>query len=123
MILEDLNFQHCSKMKIAILIILMCLTFGVKAQKVYSVQYDYQADIKVFVTQYDYQADLLVYKVKYDYQAKENRGLWYFTEYDYQSDKKIFFTDYDYQADLKIYFVEYDYQAKWKNMNKMHLLY
>ena len=67
----------------------------IDAQKVYSVNYDYQADIKVFVTNYDYQADLLVYKVKYDYQAKENKGLWFFTEYDYQADKKENAAGYD----------------------------
>jgi len=58
--------------------LLFCGLFFTKsfAQKIYSVNYDYQADIKIFVTQYEYQADLLVYKVKYDYQAKGNQGLW-----------------------------------------------
>ncbi len=90
--------------------------------KVFSVQYDYQADVKVYVVDYDYQADLKVFKSDYDYQANGD-GIWYFTSSDYQADKKIFFTDYDYQADLKIFFVEYDYQAGWNNKSKMHLLY
>ncbi|HRZ76442.1 MAG TPA: DUF6150 family protein [Bacteroidales bacterium] len=41
----------------------------ISAQKVYSVEYPYQADLKVFATVYNYQADLKVYKVEYDYQA------------------------------------------------------
>ena len=109
-----------------ILLLLFISIFSIcnsHAQKVYSISYDYQADIKVYVTNYDYQADLLVYKVKYDYQAKENKGLWFFTKYDYQADKKIFFTNYDYQADLKIFYVDYDYQAKWRNSDKKHLLF
>ena len=44
------------------------------AQKVYSVNYPNQADIKVFVVKYENQADLNVYKVKYENQAGENDG-------------------------------------------------
>ena len=40
-----------------------------KAQKVFSVNYENQADVKVFVVDYENQADLLVYKVKYENQA------------------------------------------------------
>jgi hypothetical protein len=93
-----------------------------QGQKVFSTQYDYQADVKVYVCQYDYQADLKVYKVSSDYQAGKN-GKWFFTKYDYQADKKIYFVDYDYQADLKIFFVDYDYQAGWNNSSKQHLMY
>ena len=64
------------------------------AQKVYSVEYQNQADVKVFVVDYENQADLKVYKVKY-----QN------------------------QADLKIYFVKYENQAGWNNQSKIHLLY
>ena len=67
------------------IIFFLVLVINSNAQKVYSVKYDYQADVKVFVTDYEYQADLLVYKVKYDYQAKDNKALWYFTDHDYQS--------------------------------------
>ena len=111
------------KRPLLIFSILILNLSGIHAQKVFSVQNGYQADIKVFVTNYDYQADLLVYKVKNDYQAKDNEGLWYFTNYDYQSDKKIFFTKYDYQADLKIYFVDYEYQAGWRKNEKKHLMF
>ena len=40
-----------------------------KAQKVFSVDYANQADIKVFVVKYENQADLKVFKVKYANQA------------------------------------------------------
>jgi hypothetical protein len=39
------------------------------AQKVFSVQYANQADVKVFVVDYPNQADLKVYKVKYKNQT------------------------------------------------------
>ena len=62
----------------------MLLTFGnrVFAQKVFSVDYSNQADVKVFVVKYENQADLKVYKVKYNNQAGENNGKWFFTEYE-----------------------------------------
>lgn len=41
------------------------------AQKIYSVEYEYQADIKVFVVDAEYKADLIVYKTD-----KENRAGW-----------------------------------------------
>lgn len=62
--------------------------FWVQAQKVYSVKYANQADVKVFVVDYPNQADLKVYKVKYNNQAGKNDGLWFFTQYDNQADKK-----------------------------------
>ena len=40
------------------------------SQKIYSVDYSYQADFKVFVVEYPYQADLKIYRVDYDYKAK-----------------------------------------------------
>ena len=39
------------------------------AQKIFSVDYASQADVKVFVTKYSSQADLLVFKVDYPSQA------------------------------------------------------
>ena len=59
------------------------------AQKIYSVDYKSQSDIKVFVVGYESQADLNVFKVDYQSQAKGNEGLWYFVDYSSQSDKKI----------------------------------
>lgn len=112
------------KAAIKIAFIVLLIQGGiVKAQKIYSTNYDYQADIKVFVVSHDYKADLLVYKVDAEYKAVNNKGLWFFVDNDYQADKKVFFTNHDYQADLKIYFVEHSYQAAWKNIEKKHLLY
>ena len=39
------------------------------AQKIYSVDYENQADVKVFVVDYENQSDLKVYKVNYENQA------------------------------------------------------
>jgi hypothetical protein len=61
------------------------------AQKVFSVKYKSDADVKVFVVDYKSQADLIVYKTKYASNAKENKGLWFFTDYKSQADKKSFF--------------------------------
>ena len=60
---------------------LLLLNFTMQAQKIFSVQYDNQADVKVFVVDYPNQADLKVYKVKYSNQAGKNDGLWFFTQY------------------------------------------
>ncbi|MFM2135454.1 MAG: hypothetical protein RL021_854 [Bacteroidota bacterium] len=93
------------------------------AQKVISVDYPNQADVKVFVVDYPNQADLLVYKVKYENQAGKNDGKWFFVKYQNQADKKIYFTEYASQADLKIYFVQYENQAGWNRKEKMALFY
>lgn len=94
---------------------------GLKAQSVYSVKYESQADISVYEVDYESQADLLVYKVDYESQADED-GLWYYVDYESQADKTIYFVDYESQADLKIYYVKYESQAGWKNRSKSHLL-
>ena len=52
-----------------------------KAQKVYSVDAEYKADVKVYVVDADYKADLLVYKVDADYKAGDNDGKWFFYRY------------------------------------------
>ena len=93
------------------------------SQKVYSVEYASQADVKVFVADYESRADLCVYKVKYSSHAGKNDGNWFFVDYSSQSDKKIYFTEYASQADVIIYFVDYSSQAKWKKKEKMHLFY
>ena len=49
--------------KLPLIIVLTFLTISVFAQKVYSVEYSSQADVKVFVVDYESQADLCVYKV------------------------------------------------------------
>ena len=72
-------------------IIIILFSSKLHGQQIFSVKYDYQADIKVYVVSYSYQADLKVYKVSSSYQADED-GLWYFTDYDYQADKKVYIT-------------------------------
>jgi hypothetical protein len=113
-----------TNLKNFILIAVGCFAGTVlSAQKVFSTQYESQAQIKVFVVDYESQADLLVYKVKYESQAGDNNGKWFFTQYESQAKKKVFFVNYESQADLKIYFVEYESRAGWRNSSKKHLLY
>jgi hypothetical protein len=61
------------KVFFSIIAIFFCFTYG-QAQKVYSVDYENQADVKVFVVKYENQADLKVFKVKYNNQAGQNDG-------------------------------------------------
>ena len=56
-------------MKNLFLLIILLSSSLAFAQKVYSVKYENQADVKVFVVEYENQADLKVYKVKYENQA------------------------------------------------------
>ena len=112
------------KMKHLLIITIALLFAGkIEAQKIYSVDYQSQADVKVFVVDYESQADLKVYKVKYESQAGKNDGKWYFVKYESQADVKIYFVDYESQADLKIFFVDYESQAGWRNKEKKHLMY
>ena len=113
-------------MRYFILAILSVLFAGVShAQKVYSTNHQYEADIKVYVVEHDYQADLIVFKTDKEYRAKsnENKGIWFFTDRSYKADKKIFFVDHEYQADIKVYFTDKEYRAGWKNNSRKHLLY
>ncbi len=67
--------------RILTLLSLFFLTmFSLKAQKVYSVDAPYKADVKVFVVDAEYKADLFVYKVDAEYKAGNNDGKWYFTD-------------------------------------------
>ena len=81
------------KRLISILLFLF-LIFNAEAQKVFSTQHSYQADIKVYVVDKEYQAD-----------------------------KKIYFVDRQYQADLIVYFTDKAYKAGWKKNQKKQLLY
>ena len=78
------------KKMILFLILVISYTTITKAQKVYSVEYASQADIKVFVTDYESRADLSVYKVDYSSQAGKNDGNWFFVDYASQADVKSF---------------------------------
>ena len=59
------------------------------SQKMYSVDYSSQADVKVYVVDYSSQADLKVYKVDYSSQVRGNEGLWFFVDYSTQSDLSL----------------------------------
>ncbi|MDC0571063.1 DUF6150 family protein, partial [Flavobacteriaceae bacterium] len=80
-------------LRIPIIALLFLVSKLAVAQKIFSVDYASQADIKVFVVDYQSQADLCVYKVDYESQTKGNQGLWYFVDYKSQSDKTIFFVN------------------------------
>jgi len=77
--------------RIALALILLAISAASPAQKVFSVKYENQADVKVYVVKYENQADLKVFKVKYENQAGENNGRWFFTKYENQAKKKIYF--------------------------------
>jgi hypothetical protein len=62
------------KIVINIIFISLFLSSYCHAQKVYSVEYESQADVKVFVVDYENQADLKVYRVKYSNQVGKNTG-------------------------------------------------
>lgn len=111
------------KTRYVMLVVCWMCTITANAQKIYSTEYENQAQINVYVVDYPNQADLLVYKVDYENQARGNEGLWYFVKYENQADVKVYFVRYENQADLKIYFVKYENQAGWQTRSKMHLLY
>ena len=62
-------------MKLRLTIASIFITTSVLAQKVFSVEYASQADIKVFVVEYESQADLSVFKVDYYSQSEKNNGI------------------------------------------------
>ena len=64
-----------------------------------------------------------VFSVDYQSQAEGNEGKWFFVKYSNQADKKIYFVDYESQADLKIFFVKFQSQAGWSKKEKMQLMY
>ena len=85
-------------MKSIVVLFALCM-FGISAsaQKIYSVDAEYKAQVKVYVVDAEYKADLLVYKENAEYKAGDNDGRWYF--------------------------VDAEYKAGWKNTSKKHLLY
>ena len=56
------------------------------SQKIFSSEYESQADVNVFVVDYESQCDLKVYKVDYESQAHGNEGSWFFVQNDFLSD-------------------------------------
>ena len=111
---------HFQKLLLISLIFIPSLLYS---QKIFSVEYESQSDIKVFVVEYESQCDLKVFKVEYESQGKGNEGLWYFVKHQSQSDKKIFFVEHESQSDLKIFFVKYQSQSGWRDKSKKHLFY
>jgi len=118
------EFVYIYKMK-KILFLTLCLLSSTipMAQKVFSVEYASQADVKVFVADYESRADLSVFKVDYESRAGKNDGNWFFVDYASRADKKIFFVDYASQADVIIFFTEYTSGVGWKKKDKIHLFY
>jgi hypothetical protein len=55
--------------KIFVLTTMLFAFWAAKAQKVFSVEYANQANVKVFVVDYENQADLKIFFVKYENQA------------------------------------------------------
>jgi hypothetical protein len=51
-------------------LILLATVNCISAQKVFSVEYPNQADVKVFVVKYENQADLKIFFVEYENQAE-----------------------------------------------------
>jgi len=113
-----------SAMKPIVLLLALCaFGFAASAQKIYSVDAEYKAQVKVYVVDAEYKADLLVYKENAEYKAGNNDGRWFFVDAEYKANKKIYFEDAEYKAELKIYFVDAEYKAGWKNTSKKQLLY
>lgn len=114
----DMLNNRCSRYIVFFLAIaiLMLNRFSLSAQKIYSVDHDYQADVKVFVVDSDYNADLVVFRTDKEYRAKkdENKGIWFFTDKSYRADKKVFFVDREYKADLKVFFTDKEYRSGWR---------
>ena len=98
------------------------ITHSATAQKVYSCDSKYDADIKVYACDSKYDADLWVYKVDSQYDVNDD-GLWFFCSSKYDAKKSIFFVDSKYDADLLIYFVDSKYDAGWNNTSKKYLIY
>ena len=67
--------------RLLFLLCFLCFSSFIYAQKIFSVEYKSQADVKVFVEKYESQADLVVYKVKYSSLAGDNDGNWFFVDY------------------------------------------
>lgn len=53
----------------------LAVSVAASAQKVFSVQYENQADVKVFAVKSENQAYLKVFKVKFENQAGENNRI------------------------------------------------
>ena len=59
-----------------LLILLLIIPLLSYSQKVYSVKYSNQSDVKVYVVDYENQSDLKVFKADYPNHVDGDRGLW-----------------------------------------------
>ena len=109
--------------KLTLLIAFFICIVSMSAQLIYSVDSEWQADVKVYVVSSEWQADLSVYKVGSSWKAKGNEGKWFFVDSEWQADKKVYFVDSEWQADLTIYFVSSEWQAEWNDKSKIPLMY
>jgi len=118
------KMETIKQLKKIILLSFMLLSYStLKAQKVFTVDADWKADVKVYVVDTEWKADLLVFKVDANWKAGKNDGKWFFTNADWKAEKKVYFVDADWKADLKIYFVYSDWKAKWVDKSKISLMY
>ena len=83
--------------KIILIASILLVITKITAQKVYSVNSEFDADVKIFVLNSEFDADLLVYKVKSEFDAGKNNGKWFFTKS--------------------------EFDAKWRDNSKMYLMY
>jgi hypothetical protein len=117
------EFKSISMKNLVLISFLTLVATSLNAQKIFSVDAEYKANVKVFVVDAEYKADLLVYKENAEYKAGSNDGKWFFVDAEYKAQKKIYFVDAEYKGELKVFFVDAEYKAGWKNASKKHLLY
>lgn len=99
-----------------IAILLSASFVGASAQRIFSVDYPHQADVKVYVTDNESRADLVVYTTNNEQRAisNDNNGIWYYTNQASRADKKIYFVNYESQADLVVFFTSVESRAGWR---------
>lgn len=79
--------------KMAFLVPIGLLSFKSHAQKVFSVPYPSQADLKVFAVKHESQADLCVFREKNASASRGNYGHWHFTAYPAQADTRVYLSN------------------------------
>lgn len=94
------------------------MTIPLKAQKVFKVDSQFDADVKIYETDVKSDADLIVFKVSSKFDTGGNRGHWYFVDTRSEADKKVFFVSSQFDADVKVYFTDIRSEAEWKNAGK-----
>ena len=103
------------------LIILLFLSFSVKAQNVFITQFQNQANVSVFVTNFQSEADLNVCLSSFPTYG-QNEGRWHIVGFQSESNTRVFFTNNRNQADIIIFYTEFISQAGWRSSNKIGLI-